>query len=155
MGKKSGGSIVGQFIAYRVVMLESPAWQVLSLSARRCLNRIEIEHAHQGGNENGLLVVTYDDFVAYGLHRHAIGPALRELEALGFIAVTRGGGGNADQRAPNRYRLTYLGNRKAKGPAAHPTDEWARLDTVDATTRAAAGARRRERLGADVVPKSR
>jgi hypothetical protein len=31
-------------------MLESPAWRVLSLSARRVLDRVSIELRHQGGN---------------------------------------------------------------------------------------------------------
>ena len=52
--------------------------------------------------------VTYTDFVAYGVSKHAVAPALRELEALGFIEVTeRGRGGNAEWRIPNKFRLTY------------------------------------------------
>jgi hypothetical protein len=46
-------------------MIKSPAWSVLSLSARRVLDRIEIEHADHGGNDNGRLPVTYDDFERY------------------------------------------------------------------------------------------
>jgi hypothetical protein len=43
-------------------MLESAAYCELSLSARRVLDRIEIELAKHGGVENGRLPVTYDDF---------------------------------------------------------------------------------------------
>src|SRR5208282_1441667 len=57
------------------------------------LARLEIEFAHHGGRPalNGKLTVTFDDFEAYGIHRHSIAPALRELEALGFIERTRKG----------------------------------------------------------------
>jgi hypothetical protein len=66
-------------------MLESPAFAVLSLAAHRALARIEIELAHHGGTDNGKLPVRYDDFERYGIHRHSIAPALRELVALRFI----------------------------------------------------------------------
>src|SRR5215471_4459427 len=89
--------IAGQFAARTIEMMESPAFRVLSLSAHRLLARIEIEHAHHGGNDNGSLPVTYEDFVEYGVERHAIAPALRECEALGFIEITeRGRAGNAE-----------------------------------------------------------
>ena len=92
------------------------------------LARIEIEHAHHGGAENGALPVTYDHFVEYGVHRHSIAPAIRELGALGFIEVTRRGcAGNADCRQPSLYRLTY---RNAKGEAGDGTHEWKRVATI-------------------------
>jgi hypothetical protein len=126
-GKRKRNSIAEQFIAHTVRMLESPAFQIMSLSARRVLARIEIEHAHHGGNDNGKLPVTFDDFVEYGVHRHAIGPAIRESEALGFVEVTeRGYAGNAEFRAPNKFRLTYLHAGNAK-----PTNEWERIQTID------------------------
>ena len=43
--------ISGQFAYRTIAMMESPAFQVLSLSAHRALARIEIEHAHHGGKE--------------------------------------------------------------------------------------------------------
>jgi hypothetical protein len=122
--------ILGQFSARTIEMIESSTFQVLSLSARRVLDRIEIEQAHHGGQDNGRLPVTFDQFVEFGLHRHAISPAIRELCALGFVEVTeRGNAGNAQWRRPNLFRLTYrpVGN-------ANPTDEWR------AITKAAAGA---------------
>lgn len=67
-------------------MQESYAYRVLSLSAHRVLDRIEIEFARHGfkPEENGRLPVTYEQFEEYGLNRHAIAPAIRELAALGF-----------------------------------------------------------------------
>ena len=91
-------------------MLRSPAMRVLSLSARRLLDRLEIELAAHAGGENGQLPLTYADLEEHGLDRHAIAPAIREAVALGFVEVTvRGRAGNAEFRAPSKYRLTYLG----------------------------------------------
>ena len=104
---KRRNSIDGQFAAHTIEMIRSPAWSVLSLSARRVLDRIEIEHAYHGGNENGRLPVTYDDFECYGIHRHSIAAAIRETVALGFAEITeRGRAGNAEFRSPHKFRLT-------------------------------------------------
>lgn len=108
-------------------MLESPAFRELSLAAHRVLARISIEHAHHGGAENGRLPVTFDQFVEYGIHRHSIAPAIRELVALGFIEVTeQGRAGNREFRRPNLFRLTYIYEAKAK-----PSHEWQRIETKD------------------------
>jgi hypothetical protein len=45
--------IDGQFNARLIEMMESPAYRALSLSAHRVLDRISIELAHHGGNDNG------------------------------------------------------------------------------------------------------
>ena len=121
--------ITGQFAARPIEMLEGPAYQVLSRAAHQVLARIEIEHAHHGGTDNGHLPVTYEQFVEYGLHRKAVPPAIRELEALGFIEVTqRGCGGNADFRRPSHYRLTY---RHAKGETGDGTHEYRQFKDMD------------------------
>jgi hypothetical protein len=90
-------SIEGQFIPHLIEMLESPAWRVLSLSARRVIDRIEIEFGQHGGRaeENGKLPVTYDQFERYGIHRQSIRKAIKEAAALGFIVITRRGCGGA------------------------------------------------------------
>lgn len=120
MGKRN--AIAGQFAARPIPMLESPAYRTLSRAAHQVLSRIEIEHAHHGGVENGELPVTYDHFVEYGLHRHAIAPAIRELAALGFIEVMRRGCAlNGDLQQVSLYRLTF---RHAKRAAGDGTHEW-------------------------------
>ena len=83
-------SIGGQFAAHPIDMMENPAWRALSLSARRCLERIEIELANHGGRDNGQLPVTNRNFCAYGVWMGAIKPALAELVTLGFIEMTPG-----------------------------------------------------------------
>jgi hypothetical protein len=120
-------SIGGQFAPHTIEMLRSPAWRVLSLSARRVLDRLEIELADHGGIDNGKLPVTYDDFVRYGIDRHAIAPAIREAVALGFAQITEAGrAGNAEFRRPSLYRLTYRHTKTA------PTDEWRKIGEDDA-----------------------
>src|SRR6516165_10401669 len=120
-------------------MIKSPAWSVLSLSARRLLDRIEIEHADHGGNDNGRLPVTYDDFERYGIHRHAIFPALQETVALGFAEITEHGrAGNAEFRSPHKFRLTYFHVGRAP-----PTNEWQRIKTVEEAQALATAARRK------------
>jgi hypothetical protein len=136
-GRSRRTKIDGQFAAREIKMLESPVFRVLSLSARRALDRIEIELAHHGGTNNGRLPVTYDDFERYGMDRHAIAPAIRELVALGLIEVTeQGRAGNADWRAPNRFRLTYKATR-----GADPTHEWKRIYTNELAEKIAKAAR--------------
>ncbi|MFO1143168.1 MAG: hypothetical protein U1E59_12370 [Amaricoccus sp.] len=116
-------TIAGQFIAHRVAMLESDAWACLTFTARRALDRLEIEHAHHGGKENGNLVCTYRDFEHFGIRRPSIPSAIRLLVAAGLLEIThQGRGGNSDFRDPSRYRLTYLPTLKHK-----PTDEWERF----------------------------
>jgi hypothetical protein len=126
-GERRARKIEGQFIPRLVAMMESPAYRVLSLVARRCLDRIEIALAHHAGRDNGRLAVTYEHFVEYGVRRHSINAALHELSALGFIEVTEQGvAGNAEHRAPNRYRLTYESAGRVK-----PTHEWRRIKTME------------------------
>lgn len=120
-------TIGGQFAPHTIEMLRSPAWRALSLSARRILDRLEIELADHGGTDNGKLPCTFDDFEQYGIHRHAIGPAIREAVALGFVEITEAGrAGNAEWRKPNQFRLTYRNSKYA------PTDEWRKITEEDA-----------------------
>jgi hypothetical protein len=137
-GRRRRTSIDGQFAARLITMLESPAFRELSLSARRVLDRLEIELAHHGGMDNGRLPVTFDDFQRYGIDRHAIAPAIRELIALGFVEVTEHGrAGNAEWRTPNRFRITY---KPTKSEDA--THEWKRISTTERATAKAKEARK-------------
>jgi hypothetical protein len=130
------------YVPHTLAMIESPAWQALSLSARRVLDRIEIENMHHVGQANGELPVTFDNLEEYGVHRHGIAPAIRELEALGFIEITRRGrAGNADQRKASTFRLTYLRSGK-RDSWVDPTDEWKRFKSIQDAERVAVEARK-------------
>ena len=104
------------------------------------ISRIEIELGHHGGNDNGRLPVTTNDFVEYGMHRTSVAPAIREAEALGFIRITeRGRGGNAEYRTPNLFFLTYAQSRNSgKHP---PTHDWRHFKILDEAEGAAQSAR--------------
>jgi hypothetical protein len=137
MSRRKRNQIAEQFSARVIRMLESPAYRALSLSAHRVLSRIEIEHAHHGGADNGKLPVTYDDFQRYGVDREAIAPAMRECVALGFLEITeQGHAGNAEFRSPNKFRLTYI---HASGLG--PTHEWQRIETEEQAKALACAAR--------------
>jgi hypothetical protein len=138
MSKRKRNQIDGQFSARLIEMLESPAYRALSLSAHRVLDRICIELAHHGGNDNGKLPVTYDQFMEYGVHRHAVAPAIRELEVLGFIEVTQRGRPSAGEfRLPNLFRLTCVNCKSTP----NPTHEWRGIRDVETAEKLARAAR--------------
>jgi hypothetical protein len=132
-------SAIGEgWISYPLSMLENPAMRTLSLSAVRVMHRLEVEHMHHGGAENGNLIVTHNQFIEWGIAQNAIAPAIRELVALGFAEITeKGCGGNENHRRANRFRLTYV-NMKSR---EQPTHEWRKIETIEDAERLAARAR--------------
>jgi hypothetical protein len=140
MPSKKQNKISGQFAVRHIKMLESPAYRVLSLSAHRVMARIEIEFARHGGEDNGKLPVTFEHFVEYGMDRHAVAPAIRELSALGFIEITEAGrSGNNELRRPNKFRLTF---RHCVGRMGDGTHEWRLIDTIEKAQALADAARK-------------
>jgi hypothetical protein len=130
-----------QFVMHTIEMLESAAYRALSVSGHRVLARIEIEHGHHGGKENGRLPVTFDDFEDYGISPKSVAPALREVQALGFVSLTTQGRPSKSDfgRHPNCFGLTYI-----RGPApkyAEPTHEWKQHQTPEDALRVARDAR--------------
>ena len=129
-----------QFSPRTLAMLESPAYRVMSLAAHRVIARIEIELCHHGGNDNGRLPVTYEDFIEYGIHHGSIAAGIREAEALGFIRVTeRGRGGNREYHKPSLYGLTFsydCGTRDAS-----PPNDWKKIKSIEEAEQIARAAR--------------
>jgi hypothetical protein len=135
---KRRNSISGQFAARLAEMLESPAYRVLSRSAHMVISRIEVELCHHGGNDNGRLPVTTEDFIDYGIRdRSSVAPAIREAHALGFLTVKQGRGGNAEHRMPSKFGLTFAEVDKRR-PATH---EWRRIKTIEDAEQIARDAR--------------
>jgi hypothetical protein len=128
MSRRKRNKISGQFAYQTIEMIESPAFRALSLSAHRVLFRIQAEHAHHAGTENGRLPVTFAQFENYGVHRHAIGPAIRELIALGFITYDQGTHGNGVYCIPNKFRLTF---RNTEGERSDGTHEWRHIKSKE------------------------
>ena len=113
------------------------------------LDRLDVELGHHGGTENGNLIVTYRQFEAYGIHKDSVGPARRELEALGFIEITeRGCAGNAGFGKPNKFRLTF---HPAEGAPSDGSHEWRRFKTIEDAERAKEEARELRRRTAPTV----
>jgi hypothetical protein len=134
--------IPGPFNWRLVEMQKSPAYRVLSLSARKVLDRLEIELAQHGfkSEENGNLPCTYVHFVEYGVESKAVARAIRELVALGFVEITQqGSAGNAEHRQPTLYLLTYrpFGSHKYIG------NGWRRIGDIEEAEAVAAAARGR------------
>jgi hypothetical protein len=143
VARRKLNQIDGQFSARTIEMLESPAWRALTLSAHRVFDRVCIELAHHGGNDNGKLPVTFDQFVEYGLDRHAIAPAIRECEALGFLKVTQRGRHSAgDIRWPNLFLLTCVNCKSTPSPS----HEWRRIADAKTAKRLAKEARAPRRI---------
>jgi hypothetical protein len=116
--------IGGQWVAHQVRMIR--VLRGLSLTARRFLDTVEIEHCRRGGRENGRLIVTYSDFereLGGNTNRRGIARAVRELEAAGIIKVRRGRRAFADLRLPSVYTLTFEPTYN-DGKAADPTHDW-------------------------------
>jgi hypothetical protein len=137
---KRRNSISGQWSPRLIEMLASPAYRALSRAAHLIISRIEIELAHHGGNDNGRLPVTREQFIDYGVHHEGVAPAIREAEALGFIRITeRGRGGNAEHRAPSYFFLTFAHSRNSR--AEPPSHDWRRVKTVEEAEQIARDAR--------------
>jgi hypothetical protein len=105
--KKRDRRVAGHFTTIPASLFASTAYQVLSHTALRIFALMAAAEAdvHSGDGRVGL---SYDNFVERGIHRHAVAPALRELEAVGAAKrVWKGHGGeNAASSSVSFYRLT-------------------------------------------------
>jgi hypothetical protein len=140
MNRRRNKPIDTPFVPHRIEMLESPAYRALSRGGHRVLARLEIEHLHHAGLENGKLPVTFSDFERYGMDPHSIAPAQREVQALGFAEITeRGRPSKSDfGRHPHYWRLTYLHSAYGEDP----THEWKRHGTLEEALLVADAARK-------------
>ncbi|MCV3738359.1 hypothetical protein OCK02_19315 [Rhizobium sp. TRM96647] len=102
-----------------IELMESPAFTSLSGNAIRAFFRLLIQHTAHAALENGKLVVTHPQFVAYGVTGEYVADALDELEYKGLIKVLRGRAGSGVAH-PNRFTLTFVGDHEG----APPTNEW-------------------------------
>jgi hypothetical protein len=106
-------------------MLESPAWRALTGNAIKVVLRIALEHLKHGGVENGLLPVTYQDFVRWGVRRNAIREAIVVAINLGWIDKTTTGEvpWRGDIRKPSTFALTWL----PQHDGAPASNRWTRI----------------------------
>jgi hypothetical protein len=95
-------------------LLRSLAWRALSLSARRFIDFLLIEHMNHAGTENGNLMATYDQLQKFGIRRNSIAGAIAHAEDVGLIECRKG-----PRQIATRYTLTFY----AVNDAA-PTNRW-------------------------------
>lgn len=111
-------------------LLKSDAWRTLSVHELRFIFCLMLDHLAHGGTENGELVATYDQLVAYGISRRFIREAIDGTVAKGLVTVVHQGSARKNGMSdPSRYRLTFLQWKLngATGPEAiPPTHEWRR-----------------------------
>ena len=130
--KRRKTKIGGAFSYHLIEMISSPAFCVLSLSARRVLDRLEIELASHGGTSNGKLPVTFADFHRYGIDYNAIAPAIREVVALGFVEITKKGRAGNEEISVSEYFPadvpTHRLRRFHRGMAVHYQQRRSKID---------------------------
>lgn len=105
-------------------MLQSPLWGALSISARRIMDALLLEHMAHGGRENGNLGCTYRQLEAYGVTKADIHPGLTELEICGFVRTTRQGFRMSGGGECSRYAITWLVTFLNTPSAAIATNDW-------------------------------
>ncbi len=114
-------------------MLLSPAFKELCRckSAYMVVMRLIQEHVIHGGQDNGRLIVTYEQFEKFGISSNVVGDGIAIAEALRFIRVERGAvhleaGSCPDRfiRDRNEYTLTFnhVGDQ-------FETNDWNRIRT--------------------------
>ena len=150
--KRRRSTITDNWVAHTKGMRESSAWRCLPDTARRVLDRLELEHMRHGGARNGDLICTYSDFVRSGIRRASISLAIRQTVALGFVEVMDSGGRSISGfRAPSRYRLTYL---NGVGRSSIPTDDWKRISSDDVAQAALVKAKEEKRYDTQPLPRT-
>jgi len=121
--KYRGPKLIGQWVPHPVGLIR--VLRGLSLTARRILDSLEIEHCGRGGRENSRLLCPYRSLEIFGLTSGTrISRAFRELKIAGLIEIIRPGRRSfADLRTPSLYRVTYLPTLE-NGKWVEPTHEW-------------------------------
>jgi hypothetical protein len=115
--------IDGGFLPIPDDWIETPGFQECPPGALKILVAIIHYWVEGGMKDNGNLVGTYKMLgIATGIRsKTTLALGLRQLEALGILAMNRGKWSNIDNhRQPNRYRLPWLAGHNG-GP---PTKEY-------------------------------
>ena len=84
-------------------LLSSDAWRSLTVSSRRFIDFLLLEHMRQGGRGNGRLKAPHRQLVAFGVGARFVTSHIREAEEFGLVDCYRGG-----MRVATTYALTWL-----------------------------------------------
>ena len=101
-------------------LVTSDAWRARSIHTVRLIDALLVDDMNHAGTENGNLMATYDQMVAWGMGRRFVNDAIAEATFLGLIRVDPGGRW-AGTNEPSRYRLTWLYDDRND---ALPTNQW-------------------------------
>ena len=108
-------------------MLFSPSFTSLSANAQRAFWRVTGEYLKKNRNENGRLIITHPDFIAYGVTGRLVADAIDELVFKGLIRVQRGKAADGTPH-PTLFRLTMFGDFEG----SPPSNDWKAIGDVDA-----------------------
>ncbi|MCQ8186007.1 hypothetical protein NOG11_11470 [Parvularcula sp. BGMRC 0090] len=143
-------------------VIQSAAFAHLGKEATRFFLFLLMDHAQNGGVENGRLTATHAQLVAFGIGKNSVAKAIEEACALGLVAKTQQGGRYGLTNRPNQYRLTFMGWRDQNGQLRNPTNEWKAItdNSAEARRKATQKARRtavskKTRRSGKVVPLNR
>lgn len=98
----------GAFAPLPLYLLQSPAYRSLTISARRVLDFLMVEHLTHGGADNGNLFAPYAQLEAFGVRKDSILEALHMLESFGLIERTFYGGRQGGRPNASRYGLGWV-----------------------------------------------
>lgn len=107
-GARKKWKLEGAFAPLPVYLLQSPAYRALTISARRVLDFLMVEHLTHGGRENGRLWAPYAQLETYGVRKDSIREALHMLECFGLIERTQYGGRQGGRANATRYGLGWV-----------------------------------------------
>ena len=119
-------------------LVTSAAWRARSIHTARFIDALLVDHMNHAGTENGNLMATYDQMVAWGIGRRFVNDAIAEALFLGLTRVDPGGRW-VNNNQPSRYCLTWFYNDRDDTPA---TDDWKKV-TKEAIKKWRKGRRRR------------
>jgi hypothetical protein len=98
--------------------LMSEAWRTAPLQTRRFVERLEIEHLHQGRVENGNLICTYKDCLKHGISAKKINATIKDAVRRGLVYQTQEGTASSNKRGrrPNTFGLGWIGGKDGSAP---------------------------------------
>jgi hypothetical protein len=110
-------------------MLLSPAFREASINCRRLISALEVENMNHAGNENGNLVMPYNQLERWWhIRRRLIRRTINEAKERGLIEQHRSGWVLSYAKSdPNRFRLTFRPTSEGNPSQwKAPTNEWRR-----------------------------
>lgn len=108
-------------------MIFSPAYTSLSANAHRAFWRVMGEYLKKNRHDNGRLIITHPDFIAYGVTGRLVADAIDELVFKGLIRVQRGKAADGTPH-PTLFRLTMFGDFEG----SPPSNDWKAVGNEEA-----------------------